>query len=153
MNKKFFLGALALVMLAGCGNANTGVDEEGAAASDAPATADAKTTSAEIEQDGATTKAEVTKEGDKVTAVSIDVIDEEGLSKKDLGDDYSMKADSSIEKEWYEQVEFLENYILENGVDSIKMTDDGKAENEDLKSGCTISIKTMVDAVKEAEAK
>lgn len=76
MNKKFFLGALALVMLAGCGNANTGVDEEGAAASDAPATADAKTTSAEIEQDGATTKAEVTKEGDKVTAVSIDVIDE-----------------------------------------------------------------------------
>ncbi|WP_438266506.1 lipoprotein [Faecalibaculum rodentium] len=26
MNKKFFLGALALVMLAGCGNANTGVD-------------------------------------------------------------------------------------------------------------------------------
>lgn len=148
MNKKFFLGALALVMLAGCGNANTGVDEEGAAASDAPATADAKTTSAEIEQDGATTKAEVTKEGDKVTAVSIDVIDEEGLSKKDLGDDYGMKAASSIEKEWYEQVEFLEN-----GVDSIKMTDDGKAENEDLKSGCTISIKTMVDAVKEAEAK
>lgn len=148
MNKKFFLGALALVMLAGCGNANTGVDEEGAAASDAPATADAKTTSAEIEQDGATTKAEVTKEGDKVTAVSIDVIDEEGLSKKDLGDDYGMKAASTIEKEWYEQVEFLEN-----GVDSIKMTDDGKAENEDLKSGCTISIKTMVDAVKEAEAK
>lgn len=41
MNKKFFLGALALVMLAGCGNANTGVDEEGAAASDAATTEDA----------------------------------------------------------------------------------------------------------------
>lgn len=66
MNKKFFLGALALVMLAGCGNANTGVDEEGAAASDAATTEDAKTTTAEIEHDGATTKAEVTKEGDKV---------------------------------------------------------------------------------------
>lgn len=82
MNKKFFLGALALVMLAGCGNANTGVDEEGAAASDAATTEDAKTTTAEIEHDGATTKAEVTKEGDKVTAVSIDEVDEEGLSKK-----------------------------------------------------------------------
>lgn len=153
MNKKFFLGALALVMLAGCGNANTGVDEEGAAASDAATTEDAKTTTAEIEHDGATTKAEVTKEGDKVTAVSIDEVDEEGLSKKDLGDDYGMKKPSTVEKEWYEQVEFLENYILENGVDSIKLNDEGKAENEDLKSGCTISIKNMVDAVKEAEAK
>lgn len=96
---------------------------------------------------------EVTKEGDKVTAVSIDEVDEEGLSKKDLGDDYGMKKASTVEKEWYEQVEFLENYILENGVDSIKLNDEGKAENEDLKSGCTISIKNMVDAVKEAEAK
>lgn len=130
MNKKFFLGALALVMLAGCGNANTGVDEEGAAASDAATTEDAKTTTAEIEHDGATTKAEVTKEGDKVTAVSIDEVDEEGLSKKDLGDDYGMKKASTVEKEWYEQVEFLENYILENGVDSIKLNDEGKGHSK-----------------------
>lgn len=32
-------------------------------------------------------------------------------SKKELGDSYGMKAYSSIGKEWYEQVEYLENWL------------------------------------------
>lgn len=151
MKKEFIVGAALAMLLAGCGNANTGVTEEGASASDS----DAKgtTTVAEVKGDDDTTKAEVTKVDGKVTGVTIDVLDADGVSKKDLGDKYGMKKASTIEKEWYEQVEFLENYILENGVDSIKLNDEGKAENEDLKSGCTISISNMVEAVKEAEAK
>ena len=62
-----------------------------------------------------------------------------------------MKKASPIKKEWYEQVLTLENYIKENGVDAIKLNNEGKATNEDLVTGCTISISDMVDAVKEAQ--
>ena len=153
MKKEIVLGAALMMLLAGCGNANTGVEEEGASASDAANDGKSVVDIAEVKHDDATTKAEVTKQDGKVTGITIDEIDADGVSKKDLGDKYGMKSASSIEKEWYEQVEFLENYILENGVDSIKMNDEGYAENEDLKTGCTISIKNMVEAVKEAEAK
>jgi major membrane immunogen (membrane-anchored lipoprotein) len=146
------LGAFALVLLAGCGNSNTGVVEE--EASDGTVEAAAETKSATIDlEDGAKVTADVTEEDGKVTAVSIDEFDSDGLSKKELGDEYGMKSASAIEKEWYEQVEALENFILENGVDAVEMDADGYAENEDLKSSCTINIKNFVDAVKEAEAK
>lgn len=151
MKKELLAGAALALLLAGCGNANTGVTEEGASASDSEGKG--VTNIAEVKHDDATTKAEVTKVDGKVTGITIDEIDKDGVSKKDLGDKYGWKSASAIEKEWYEQVEFLENYILENGVDSIKMNDQGQAENEDLKSGCTISISNMVEAVKEAEAK
>lgn len=96
--------------------------------------------------------ASIDLEDDKIVKVSIDEIAAgEAKSKKELGDSYNMKEASSIKKEWYQQVEFLEEYIAKNGVDDIALDSNGKAENNDVKSGCTISIKNLLEAVEDAE--
>ncbi len=151
MNKKFMLGALALVLLAGCSasstkeetkdeNATTTVDEAGGAQSDAEVT----------DADGNVTKATIEEENGKVTSISIDVVDKDGKSKKEAGDDYGMKSPSGIGKEWYEQVKYLEQFIINNGIDAVKLDSDGYAEDEDLKSGCTINLEDIMEAVNEA---
>ena len=92
-----------------------------------------------------------TKDG-KLSEVEIDESAKgKDQSKKELGNDYEMKQASKIGKEWYEQVNFLENYIVKNGVDGIKLNSEGKAENNDVASGCTIRIDGFLKAVKEAE--
>ena len=101
---------------------------------------------------GDVTTATVKVDGDKITSVSIDTKQKDSdKTKKELKEQYNMKKTSPIKKEWYEQVLTLENYIKENGVDAIKLNNEGKATNEDLVTGCTISISDMVDAVKEAQ--
>ena len=47
----------------------------------------------------------------------------------------------------------LEQFIIDNGVDAVKLDKDGYAEDEDLKSGCTINLTDIMEAVKEADAK
>ncbi|MEG0274750.1 MAG: FMN-binding protein, partial [Longicatena sp.] len=72
-------------------------------------------------------------------------------TKKELVDDYNMKQASPINKEWDEQVDFFEDYVEKNGVDKIKVNADGKAENDDVKSGCTISVDGFIAAIKDGE--
>lgn len=144
MKKALIAFGAAALLLAGCSNGTSGSDENNAAGT---------TNSATVETDGSETTATITKEDGKITGVDIDVVDAEGNSKKDLGDDYNMKEASPIGKEWYEQVQFLEKYIMENGVDAVKLDDKGYAENEDVKSGCTINLTDIMKAVDEANAK
>ena len=75
-----------------------------------------------------------------------------GTTKKTLGADYHMKQASAIGKEWNEQVMFLETYIEQNGIDNIQVNDEGKAENEDIKTGCTIVIDGFLKAIEDAKA-
>lgn len=63
-----------------------------------------------------------------------------------------MKSASGIGKEWNEQIEFLENYIVEHGADSVKLDADGYAEDEDVRSGVTINLSKIMEAVDEAAA-
>ncbi|WP_416325383.1 FMN-binding protein [[Eubacterium] hominis] len=92
-----------------------------------------------------------TKDG-KLSEVEIDeTANGKDQTKKELGNAYNMKQASKIGKEWYEQIAFLENYIVKNGVDTIKLNSEGKAENNDVKTGCTIRIDGFIQAVKEAE--
>lgn len=143
MKKSFALIGLGAMMLAACSGNGGSAD-----------TAKGTTESATVEHDGSEITATLTKDADgKLTSVNIDEVTEDGESTKDLGDDYDMKKASTIGKEWFEQVEYLENFILENGVDAVKMDDAGYAENEDLKSGCTINISNFMKAVDEANAK
>lgn len=142
MNKKLAAAAMAAMMLAACSSSNSGTTA-GGNTSEATVTSD----------DGAETTAVLTKEDGKLTGVTIDVVDAEGNSKKELGNDYNIKKASTIGKEWFEQVDFLENYILEHGVDSVKLDKDGYAESEDVKSGCTINLTDIMKAVDEANAK
>lgn len=157
MNKKFILGALSLFLLAGCGNSTDNTKTDTTTDEDATTTVDesggAQSTAEITDAEGAVTKAELEEENGKITSISIDVIDKDGNSKKEAGDDYNMKEASSIGKEWYEQVKYLEQFIIDNGIDAVKLDSDGYAENEDLKSGCTINLKDIMEAVNEANAK
>jgi major membrane immunogen (membrane-anchored lipoprotein) len=45
-------------------------------------------------------------------------------TKKELGDAYGMKAVSEIGKEWFEQAEAIEAFMLENGVDAVETDDE-----------------------------
>lgn len=128
----------ALLLFTGCGGS-----------------AETKELTGTAESKDQTTTVKITKEGDKVTNVSIDETytgkDGEQTTKKTLKDDYNMKSASSIGKEWYEQIEFLENYLKENGADNITLDDSGKATNEDVLTGCTIGIEQYIEAYKNAK--
>lgn len=101
---------------------------------------------------GDVTSAKIEVKGDKISSVQIDE-KEPGVetSKKEQKDSYGMKAASKINKEWYEQVAFFEEYVAKNGINGISMDSDGKAENNDIRTGCTISIKGFIKAIEEAE--
>ena len=87
--RKVICLATALLLMAGCaGNGETKSAE-----------ATKKTDSGEI-------KAVVEMKDNKVTSVSIDET-ADGASKKEKKDDYGMKGNSSIQKEWYQPIAFL----------------------------------------------
>ena len=74
-------------------------------------------------------------------------------TKRELGNDYGMKAASKIGKEWYEQQEYFCNYIkdmTEDEVDAVSTDADGKPKEADLLSGCTVAVKDYITAVKTA---
>lgn len=101
---------------------------------------------------GETTSAELVLEEDKIIELKLDETSGD-TTKRTLGDDYHMKDASTIGKEWYEQVSFLESYIKKNGVEGIKLDEEGKGENEDLRTGCTISIDGFLKAIADAKNK
>ncbi len=79
------------------------------------------------------------------------------LSKRELGDNYNMKSASTIDKEWYEQVDFFEDYIVgmtakEVSAISVNTDQEGNryASDEVLYAGCTISIGNFINAVEKA---
>lgn len=101
---------------------------------------------------GEVTSAKITLNGDKITSLELDETTN-GTSKKSLGDAYDMTQASAIGKNWSEQVAFLENYIIKNGTEQIRLNDEGKAENEDIRVGCTISIESYLKAIQDAKTK
>ena len=71
-------------------------------------------------------------------------------TKKMLGDDYNMKPASPIGKEWYEQVEILEQEIVkEQDLKWIKWTDEEKTKTDSV-AGVTIEIDDIYLAVNNA---
>lgn len=77
----------------------------------------------------------------------------EFTSKKELGDNYQMKGSSGIGKEWYEQAEALENYVIGKTIDEVKgiaIDEGGHPTSEDLTSSVTISISDIIDAIEKA---
>lgn len=99
---------------------------------------------------GEVTTATVKLDGDKIKEVEIDETTGD-TTKKTLGAQYNMKQASVIGKEWYEQVAFLESYIEKNGIEKIRFNEEGKAENEDILTGCTIRIDGFLNAINQAK--
>ena len=62
-------------------------------------------------------------------------------SKQELGENYGMKAASSIGKEWNEQADGFAAYCVGKTVDEINgiaVAEDGKAEDAELAASCTV---------------
>lgn len=73
-------------------------------------------------------------------------------TKTELGDAYGMKKQSSLNKEWFEQIEALEKWLVGktlSDIEGMKLTD-GKAD--DLKTSVTMTVSTYLEAVKKAIA-
>lgn len=77
-------------------------------------------------------------------------------TKRELGDAYGMKAASSIKKEWYEQADAIEKWMIGKTIEQIKAmktaTVEGKllTDEADLKTSATIGIKDYRDVVVKA---
>lgn len=75
------------------------------------------------------------------------------LTKNQLGDEYGMKQASGIGKEWYEQADAFARYVtgktLEE-VKGIKVSEEGRAQEEDLAASVTISIGGLITVLEKA---
>lgn len=129
--RKSICFTLGVLMLAGCSGNNVG--------------------KAEQEMNGEKVSAVVEMDGNQIASISIDETTQ-GISKKEKKENYGLKKYSSINKEWYEQIAFLEEYLMEHGSDAITFDEQGRAQNTDVLSGCTISIEKYVDVFEEAKA-
>ena len=77
----------------------------------------------------------------------------EVLSKKELGENYGMKAFSPIGKEWDEQVEAIENYAEGKTVEELKtkaIDESGVVKDADLASGATIYMGSFIWGIEAA---
>lgn len=74
-------------------------------------------------------------------------------SKKELGPDYNMKPASGIDKEWDEQIEFLEEYFVgktAEEVAGIAVDEDSYPTDEEVRTGATMKISSYQAAVLKA---
>ena len=74
-------------------------------------------------------------------------------TKQQLGDDYGMKEASSIEKEWYQQADFLSDYVVGMTIKQIReisVDEYGKPKDDVIKAGCTMSVSDYIKAIIEA---
>lgn len=96
-------------------------------------------------------KVKYSKSKDKVVDLNIDEF-KDGASIKDLGRDYGMKSVSAVNREWDEQIHYLETFIKDYSVEDLKMNEYGVSQNPDVVSGCSIYIGHMIPLVEEAIA-
>lgn len=105
---------------------------------------DGKITSAII--DGTNTDIEF----DDIGEVTAD-FEEERKTKQELGEEYGMKAASSISKEWNEQADAIAEYVIGKTsaeLETIEVADDGKAKDVDLVSKATMAISPFKELLK-----
>ena len=71
-------------------------------------------------------------------------------TKNELGDSYNMKLYGGAKYEWYEQAEFLCQYVIGKTADQLRngaVNEVGKAADTDLATKATITIAPYVDAI------
>lgn len=73
-------------------------------------------------------------------------------SKKELKEDYAMRAASPIGKEWFEQADAFEKWAIGKTADEITagIGEDGYPTDADLKAGCTINMSSVAKNVSAA---
>ncbi len=73
-------------------------------------------------------------------------------TKEELKEAYGMKAMSGIQKEWFEQAETLEKFVIGKTIEEVKAIEvnEGKPTDADLSAGCTMSITGCIEAIVKA---
>ncbi|MGN0158997.1 MAG: FMN-binding protein [Brotaphodocola sp.] len=110
--------------------------------------ADGKITASLIDASQGTVKFDVTG---KITSD----INSGVKTKRQIGDAYGMKTASSIGKEWYEQADAFEDYMIgktAEEISGIAVDDSAKPVSSDLASSVTISIGDFQEAAGKAAA-
>ena len=108
------------------------------------------------EVNGSQIVVEATVMDDKLVKIRIDETGAKSFdgsmsgTKKELGDEYNMRSFSDIGKEWYEQINALELFIEEYGLEAVTVDSDGRPTNDDLKTSCTISVEEYLDVAEDA---
>ncbi|MCI5667502.1 MAG: hypothetical protein MR291_01875 [Oscillospiraceae bacterium] len=178
--KKIFASMMAAAMvvsLAGCnGNGNSGEGGSDAAAAHklgmgvctsigsskaGTAQVDATVAAVVLDADGkiVSCKVDVAQNKMDITdgAVPEDASSMTFKSKKEKLEEYNMKPASAIGKEWYEQAEAFEAFVVGKTADEVaaipvETTDNGHVvtTDETLKAGCTMSIDDLIDATVKA---
>lgn len=141
-NKKLcLLGVVGLTLLSGCAKGYKEGIYTGTATDTYGGQNNTATAIVTIDVDG------------KITDVDLDTTytkDGVQTTKKTLGDEYGMFGYEygSTVGEWYQQVEALEKYVVDNqGIDKLELDDEGKT---DAVSGCTIKIDALYSAIDSA---
>lgn len=168
MKKLLLLAIVALTVMAGCTKANpvykVGV---GSVTSVQPRAAVVET-AGRIRVNTTIATVVLDKDG-KFVSVVIDVAQQDGTfdvagaivkaeaapTKKEKGAAYGMKAQSAIGKEWFEQAEALEAWMIGKTLAEVKalpLVDGYVKDGEDLKSSVTISVTDYLAAVEKAVA-
>lgn len=168
MKKLLLLALLGLVLFAGCspkdvvykvgtGSVTTVSQRDFNTDTGTPGRVQVNTTYATVVMD----------ENGKFVYVAIDTAQNEGTfddegqivaatarpTKKELGDAYNMRARSPIGKEWDEQIEALEGWMLGKTLAEVKalpLTDNYITDGEDLKSSVTVTVDGYLGAVDKA---
>ncbi len=76
-------------------------------------------------------------------------------TKQELKENYGMKAASKIQKEWYEQANFLSAYVIGKTVEEVKgiaINEKGVATGSDLTASVTIKVPDYIAAIEKAAA-
>lgn len=148
-------GALktGLSVLTKIGSSKEAGDEDGLAQVDSTVVAvlvDADGKLVDIEIDAAQTKANFDSTGKVTTDLAT-----EYKTKVELGDDYGMRKNSDIGKEWNEQAAFFADSIKgmnASEVSGIELDDEGRVTDTDMLSGVTVHVNEMMDVVAKALA-
>jgi len=77
------------------------------------------------------------------------------VAKHELGEAYGMKKASKIGKEWYEQADALQQYVIGKTIDEVKgiaVDESGVPTSADLTSSVTVKIGTYLKAIEQAVA-
>ena len=73
--------------------------------------------------------------------IADDAASTEFKTKREQGDSYNMKGASGIGKEWYEQIDAFEDYVVGKTASEISSIDTADA---DLLAGCTIGTSSLI---------
>lgn len=154
MKKTLTAAAAALLLLAGCSStAQEDVDKVDNTVDEGDASAETKLVGEASYDTGEKVNATILKEGDKIADVMIETVDQDGNAITQLEQMSDPTAqDTAIGTEYQEQVDYLENYIKENGVENITTDESGRVQDEEMLKNVDINVEPMLQAVKNALA-